>query len=142
VVGDRLAITKGGTQLTFVKEWSTPVATALVGSWQLNTIAYGAGSSGGGKTPTTTVTMTLDRRGNYRISYRCGGKWGKALVEQTTIRFADSTYGGSDCGLMPGESADQHRVNAVLSGTASWSLRGRQLTITRSGYRLTFDKVS
>jgi heat shock protein HslJ len=142
-VDDQLAITRDGTQLTFVKAIRS-VATSLVGRWHLDTLGYGGGSSGGGSTATTDTALTFRRDGSFVSNHRCYEMRGNASSSGSAITFSGQHRVTRYCASDP-DAAAHHRedaaVDSVLTGTATWSLSGDQLTIKHGNSELTFTKT-
>jgi heat shock protein HslJ len=142
-VSDQLAITRDGTQLTFIKA-STSLAVPLVGSWQLDTLGYGGGGSGGGSTATTNTTLTFGRTGIVVVNHRCSEIRGRAKSSGDTMTLSGLKRIVRYCAYDP-DAAAHHRedqtVDSVLTGTVTWSLSGDQLTIKNHNNNLTFTKT-
>jgi heat shock protein HslJ len=146
----KLAITKDDTTLVFVPAGligTDPETSAtasdvvspdsLTGTtWQFTAIETTTDSSGSGSgEPDSAVTFTIDGKGSYRLETGCFAYDGKATVSGSSITLSDQqSLGGDACLNVLGDQVRKF----LASGTADWSIDNGQLTLGKSGTKVTF----
>jgi heat shock protein HslJ len=120
---------------------------ALVGKrWTLSgTEVQTTSSSGGsasGSSSSTPVVLIFDGRGGFRVQERCGDRSGTVVLQRRTADFTAGHFVPHSCPPSPDPAREQHDialVDQVLRDTATWSIEGTTLTLTKGGTTLTFE---
>ncbi len=137
----KLQIYGGGAQafsLVFTPDVAVPAGAGITGvAWRLTGVTVTSGSTASGQGSSDMgVTLTLDGE-RLTLVTPCGTWKGTATVGATTIDLGrPEGIGGPSCNN--GDAVRQ--AQKALTGTVQYQLRAGQLTLTKGGVSLTFEK--
>ena len=143
VQGDQLTLSKDGKAALVYRAAPAPSTDpkALIGiDWQLTSIA-GAGPNATASTPSAPASLHFDATGKVGGNDGCNARYGSVTITSGRLRFGHLGTTYVLCG--PNVASQVGSITAMLGGEVSWSIKDRQLTLSKAGVgTLTYRQAS
>lgn len=150
IEGGELTLTKTGLRtLTYrAAKADVPVTdpAELTGpDWTLTGLGHASGNSASGNSAVSLSRVIFDAHGGFTVQHRCYTDKGKADLATGGATLTDVTLKLAVPCASNAESKDGQTendlVDSVLTGTVTWSIMGKELTVTKGGDTLTFGRT-
>jgi len=137
--GANASLISGEVVLTLADREQVSPDVALTGTtWVLDSLGTNGDDGAVSSVPQGVVaTVTFEDDATVLVNDGCNGGGGPVVVEGDTIRWGDRTTDLKAC-VDPGVTEVSQAVAAVLSGTTTFSIEEKSLTITKGDRFLGF----